>query len=76
MDDKEIALLHKKLADLAAAGKLSELKKPDKKEAVGLRRNLYEHVTLSVRTLDIIIAVCAVFIAASIIISVVCRRLS
>ncbi|MDR2725739.1 MAG: hypothetical protein LBC90_06710 [Candidatus Adiutrix sp.] len=30
--------------------------------AGGIRRNLYEHVTLSKRTLDIIIAVCALLI--------------
>jgi len=33
-------------------------------QAKGLRHNLYEHVTLSVRTLDIVIFVCALLIAA------------
>jgi hypothetical protein len=40
-----------------------EHQRPPKQAAEGIRRNLYEHVTLSKRTLDIIIAVSALLIA-------------
>ena len=48
--------------DQAAAGEQEAEKRA--RAAGGLRRNLYEHITLSKRTLDIIIAVCALLIFA------------
>jgi hypothetical protein len=41
--------------------------------AKGLRRNLYEHVDVSVRTLDIIIAACGVAIIVLVILGIMNR---
>jgi Flp pilus assembly protein TadB len=42
----------------------------------GLRRNLYEHVTLSVQTLNIIIVICAALIIALVLVGTLRGRAS
>ena len=53
--------LNRRLTELEARERELE-EKTKAVQASGLRHNLYRHVTLSVRTLDIIIAVCALLI--------------
>ncbi|MDR1651616.1 MAG: hypothetical protein LBR87_07495 [Synergistaceae bacterium] len=42
--------------------------------ARGLRRNLYEHVDISLRTLDIVIVLCAAFIIGAVILGILSAR--
>ncbi|MDR1508899.1 MAG: hypothetical protein LBS53_04615 [Synergistaceae bacterium] len=51
-----------------------EIKKREKAEqALGLRRNMYEHINISVKTLDIIIAAVFLSTVALIIIGIITR---
>ncbi|MDR3321560.1 MAG: hypothetical protein LBS93_03855, partial [Synergistaceae bacterium] len=62
MEENEIARLRERIAELEAEREPEKPMKNEKALAAGLRRNLYEHVTVSLRTLDIIIAACAILI--------------
>jgi hypothetical protein len=74
MEKNEITRLRERISELEAGLESGKPREKEEARPAGLRHNLYENVTVSLRTLDIIIAVCALLIVILVIVGAIQGR--